>query len=246
MIQLANSADELLAEGKLNPDSINNFSKGAFLETAAASPEVQQLVSEAADKGERITRREVKELADQWTTMTSELLPPEAKQKADEGTISPRHLAPLVKELEKLPESHMNEIYQEVASNPDVDTIKMMTTEARNLSKYIDAASQVQTVKDSGVDVEMALEEALRLDCLNTAADVLKQAQNLEQTVTRLFTTWKRLGTLCDRLYVDTGASSPNLRALLTSLEILSQPTIEVKLDDAGTNRVRLKIMKDE
>ena len=42
LIQLANSADTLLAEGQLDPDSINNFSKRAFVETAKAAPEIQR------------------------------------------------------------------------------------------------------------------------------------------------------------------------------------------------------------
>ncbi|MGL6344323.1 MAG: hypothetical protein ACRC80_34900, partial [Waterburya sp.] len=44
LIQLANSADTLLADGILDPDSINNFSKRAFVETANSAPEIQQLV----------------------------------------------------------------------------------------------------------------------------------------------------------------------------------------------------------
>ncbi|MFN9405685.1 MAG: hypothetical protein ACK579_12270, partial [Dolichospermum sp.] len=55
-IQLANSADTLISDGKLDPDTVNNFSKRAFVETAKAVPEVQQMVSEAAQKGDRITR----------------------------------------------------------------------------------------------------------------------------------------------------------------------------------------------
>lgn len=60
LIQLANSADTLLADGQLDPQSINNFSKRAFVETAKADPEVQRLVSEAAQKGDQITRRDRK------------------------------------------------------------------------------------------------------------------------------------------------------------------------------------------
>src|SRR5512146_993253 len=48
LIELANSADTLLSEGRLSLDAINNFSKRAFVETAKSSPEVQQLVGEAA------------------------------------------------------------------------------------------------------------------------------------------------------------------------------------------------------
>ncbi|MGK7875072.1 MAG: hypothetical protein AB4426_17770 [Xenococcaceae cyanobacterium] len=245
LIQLANSADTLLAEGQLDPDAINNFSKRAFVETAKSAPEVQKLVSEAAKKGDRITRREVKQLSDEWTAMSSELLPEEVKEKAAEGSLPPRHLAPLVKEMEKLPDSHLGAIQKEVAQSPDVDTVKIMTSEAKNLAKYLDAAAQVQTLRQSSIDLEIALEEALGLDCLNTAADLVKQATQLEQTVAKLYTTWKRLGSLSDRLYIETGASNPHLRSLLTCLESLTTEVIEVQLDDAGDRAVRLKIITD-
>ena len=245
LIQLANSADTLLAEGQLDPGSINNFSKRAFVETAKADPEVQKLVSEAAQKGDRITRREVKQLSDEWTAMTSELLPEEVKEKAAAGALPPRHLAPLVKELEKLPDLHLEGITKEVAESPDIDTVKLMTSEARNLAKYLDSAAQVQTIRDGQVDMELALDEAMRLDCVNTAADLVKQATNLEQIVGKLYTTWKRMSNVADRLYVETGASDPHLRSLLNCLESLTNETIEVKLDDGGEKMVRLKIMSE-
>ncbi|BFM40114.1 hypothetical protein [Synechocystis sp. LKSZ1] len=245
LIQLANSADTLLEDGQLDPESINNFSKRAFVETAKAAPEVQKLVSHAAHNGERITRREVKQLADEWTAMSSDLLPDAVKEKATEGSLPPRHLAPLVKELEKLPEGHLLSLQKEVSENPDVDTVKHLTSSARSLSKYLDAAAQVQTLKAYPLDLELALEEALRLDCLGTAADLVKQATQLEQTAAKLFSTWKRLGSLSDRLYVDTGASSPNLRSLLTALENLTQEIIEVQLDESGERSVRLRILQD-
>lgn len=245
LIQLANSADTLMAQGQLDPESIHKFSKNAFVETAKAAPEVQKLVTEAAQSGDRITRREVKQLADRWTTMSSDLLPEEVKAKAAEGSLPTRHLAPLVKELEKLPHSHLTEIQKEIAATPDIDTVKLMTGEARSLAKYLDAAAQVQTLRSGSIDLEMALEEALRLDCLNTAADLVKQATSLEQTVAKLYTTWKRLGSLADRLYVETGASNPHLRSMLTCLETLTNDVIEVNLDEDGDRSVRLKVIGD-
>ena len=245
LIQLANSADTLLAEGVLDPETINNFSKRAFVETAKSDPEVQKLVSEAAQKGDRITRREVKQLSDEWTAMSSDLLPSEVKEKEEEGTLPPRHLAPLVREMEKLPDLHLETIQKEVAENPDIDTVKLLTTDAKNLAKYLDAAAQVQTLKKTPLDLEMALDEAVRLECLNTAADLVKQATQIEQIVGKLYTTWKRLGSLSDRLYVDTGASNPHLRSMLTSLESLSGEVIEVQLDEAGEKTVRLRMMTD-
>lgn len=245
LIQLANSADTLLAEGQLDPDSINNFSKRAFVETAKSAPEIQKLVSDAARQGERITRREVKQLADEWTAMSSDLLPSEVKEKASDGSLPARHLAPLVKELEKLPDTHIDTLRQEIAANPDVDTVKLITSEARSLAKYLDAAAQVQTLRRGNLDIEMALEEALRVDCLNTAADLVKQATQLEQAVAKLYTTWKRLSSLSDRLYVDTGASNPHLRSMLTCLESLTSEVIEVELDEGGQKTVRLRIISD-
>jgi hypothetical protein len=41
LIQLAESADQMLGEGVLEATSVNNFSKRAFMETAQADPEVQ-------------------------------------------------------------------------------------------------------------------------------------------------------------------------------------------------------------
>ena len=245
LIELANSADTLLSEGHLDPTAIRNFSKRAFVETAKSSPEIQQLVTEAAQKGDRITRREVKQLTDEWTAMTSELLPDEVKEKAADRSIPSRFLAPLVKELEKLPDSHISALQVDVATNPTVDTLKQATTDARNLAKYLDAAAQVQAINQSSVDVEMALSEAMRLGCLNTASDLVKQAAQLEQSIAKLYTTWKRLGSLADRLYVDTGASTPNLRSLITCIERLSGEVIEVPLDDMGDRIVRLRILSD-
>ncbi|NET61357.1 MAG: hypothetical protein F6K47_36090 [Symploca sp. SIO2E6] len=245
LIELANSADTLLAEGTLDPDSIRNFSKRAFVETAKSPVEVQQMVSDAAQKGDRITRREVKQLSDEWTAMSSDLIPEEVKERSAEGAMPARYLAPLVKEMEKLPETHLVPLQQEIAASPDVDTIKQVTADARYLAKYLDAAAQVQTISQSSLDMEVALEEALRLQCLNTAADLVKQASVLEQTIAKLYTTWKRLGNLSDRLYVDTGASTPHLRSLLNCIESLTGEIIEVPLDETGEQIIRLKVITE-
>lgn len=246
LIQLANSADTLLEDGNLDPNAINNFSKRAFVETAKADPEIQRLVSEAAQGGDRITRREVKQLTDEYTAMNSDLLPDIVKEKAVDGSLPPRHLAPLVKELEKLPEEQIAEIRKEVEANPDVDTVKQMTSTAKSLSKYLDSAIQVETLRESSVDIEEALSEALRLDCLSITADLVKQATNLEQSVGKLYTLWKKLGSIADRLYVETGASTPSLRSLLSCLEKLTSEVVEVRLDDGGEKMIRLRIMSDE
>lgn len=246
LIELANSADTLIEEGHLDPESINNFSKRAFVETAKSPPEIQQMVTDAAKRGDRITRREVKQLADEWTAMSSDLLPNEVREKAAAGSMPPRYLAPLVKEMEKLPEAHQTAIKKEIAESPDVDTVKQMTSDARNLAKYLDAAAKVQALNESALDMEMALEEALRLECVNVVADLVKQAALLETTVIKLYNTWKRVGNLAERLFVDTGASTPNLRLLLGCLDKISGNAIEVNLSDDGDRTIRVQVLSDD
>ncbi|BAY65902.1 hypothetical protein NIES22_60140 [Calothrix brevissima NIES-22] len=243
-IQLANSADTLLEEGKLDPNAVNNFSKRAFVETSKASPEVQQMVSEAAQKGDRITRREVRQLTDEWTAMSSELLPEPVKIKAADNTLPPRYIAPLVKELEKLPEPHQKYLQKEIAANPDVDTLKQVTNEARYLAKYLKSAAQVQALTQADIDIETALEEAQRVGCLTIAADLVNQASQIEQTIAKLYMTWKRISNLADRLYVDTGASTPNLRSLLSSIEPLGSEIMELQLSGTIEHTIRLQIQE--
>jgi hypothetical protein len=242
-IELANSADTLMEQGELSTKTLNNFTKRAFVETAKAAPEVQQLITEAASRGDKITRREVKQLAEEWTAMSSDLLPEELKEKAASGSMPPRYLAPLVKEMEKLPPIHQQALQKEIADNPDVDNVKELTANARSLSRYLDAGAQVQTINQSTVDLAVALEEALRVGCLPVAAELLKQATNLEQNATKFYMTWKRISSLADRLYVDTGASTPHLRSLLNCLERLSGEIVEIPMDEAGENSIRLRVL---
>jgi hypothetical protein len=243
-IELANSADTLVEGGYLEPEDVNQFSKRAFVETAQAAPEVQQLVSEAARKGDRITRREVRQLSDEWTAMTSDLLPETVKEKAANQTIPTRYIAPLVKQMEKLPPVHQVPIQEAVAENPDVDTLKQVTAEARYLAKYLEAAVQVQALNNESLNLELALEEALRIGCLNSTADLVNQAAQLEQTAVKLYTAWKRINNLLDRLYVDTGASTPHLRSLLSCIDPFANDTIDVQLgsDISSARTIRLKI----
>lgn len=255
LIELANSADDLLEDGILQPEAVNHFSKRAFIETAQAAPEVQQMVSdlvrETQESGsnQRITRREVRQLNDEWTTMSSDLLPRELKEKAASSTIPTRYLTPLVKEMEKLPEVHQTTIQAEIAANPDVDTVKQATTEARYLAKYLSAATQVQTLSQPGLNLELALEEALRIGCLSSTADLVNLAAQLEQSAIKLFTTWKRLNQLSERVYLDSGASTPYLRSLLSYLTPLTQSTIEVNLGDPNSSLsrlIRLQVISDD
>ena len=249
LIDLANSADQMLEDGLIETKDVNRFSKRAFMETAQASPEVQQIVSEAAKRGDQITRKEVKTLSDDWTAMNSDLIPESVREKAADNTIPSRYLAPLVKEMEKLPAAHQQTLKNEIDENPDVDMLKQVTAEAKYLSRYIEAAAQVRTLDTGNIDLELALDEALRVGCLNSAADLVNQATQLEQATVKLYTAWKRMNKLSDRVYVDSGESTPHLRALLGALAPLCSEMIEVQLGEAdspNSRQIRLQMLSDE
>ena len=250
LIELADSADVLLQEGMLEPDDVNRFSKKAFVETAQSPPEVQQLVSDAAHQGDRITRREVRQLSDEWVAMSSDLLPEEVKEKAADNTIPTKYVAPLVKELEKLPESYQTTIREEVAAEPSIDGVKQATSEAKYLAKYLQAATEVQALKsDEGLDLELALEEALRIGCLNSTAEMVNQASQLEQAIAKVYTSWKRLNKLSERVYLDSGASTPNVRAMLDALTPLSGEILQIQLGEANSElskTIRIQMLPEE
>ena len=246
LIEVANSADTLVEGGFLEPEDVRQFSKRAFVETAHSAPEVQQMVSDAARRGDRITRREVRQLSDEWTAMTSDLLPEQLREKAADHTLPTRYLAPLVKEMEKLPESHQITLREAVAESPDVDTVKQVTAEARYLAKYLEGAGRVQALSNESLNLELALEEALRIGCLSATADLVSQAAQMEQLMVKLFLTWKRMNSLSERVYLDSGASTPHLRTLLSCLGHLSSEVIETPLDDMSDLVVRLQVLTED
>ncbi|NJN30663.1 MAG: hypothetical protein HC824_09745 [Synechococcales cyanobacterium RM1_1_8] len=247
LIELASSADALLEQGSIELDSVTQFSKQAFIEMAQSPPEVQVLIGDAARDGKRITKNHVKQVAEEWTAVTSALLPEPIRAKAADNSLPSKYLAPLVKEMEKLPEQHQEAIQAEMADNPDLATVKDMTLSARYLSRYLESAAQVQTINQGAMNLELALEESLRLDCLNLTADLVHQAAQLENAMAKLYTSWKRLGSLSDRLYVESGASTPHLRQLLDVLGAISGDSLSLPMGELATGRtIRIQILPEE
>lgn len=241
-IQLANSADALIVQGNLDESTLKQFSKRAFVETSKAAPEVQQMVTEAARQGDRITRREVNQLAAEYNAMTSDLLPDAVKAAvSDQSSLTPRHLTPLLKELEKLPAEQLEIIQEEIAADPTQDTIKEATREAKDLSTFLDTASRVSAFEEQSIDIHAVSDECLRQDNLTRAAKVSRTALQVQEMTTKLYTAWSKLNEACDRLYADTGANSALTRSMLSALDHANKGAIEIPFGDQG-KRIRLKL----
>ncbi|WP_392349654.1 hypothetical protein [Parasynechococcus sp.] len=246
LIQLAESADDLVGGGMLEQESVNQFSKRAFMETAQAAPEVQVMISEAANEGQEITRKQVRRLTDEFTAATSPLLPEEIRQRTQENLLPSKAVAPLVRELAKLPDEQQDDFRKVLQDEPELDRIKDVTSTARWITKATEAGIAVRAFQQGELNLEKAMQEALRLDALGLLADAVGQAQALEASVLKLHTSWRRLGGLQERLWVESGSSTPYLRDVLTALQSLSGVTMRVSLGElAGGKRVRLQIVEE-
>jgi hypothetical protein len=246
LIQLAESEQGLVGDGLLEPSSVNQFSKRAFLETALAAPEVQVMIAEAANEGQEITRKQVRRLTDDFTSATSPLLPDEIRQRAQENLLPSKVVAPLVRELSKLPELQQEDFRKVLRDEPELDRIKDVTHTARWITKATESGVAVRAFQQGELDLEKAMQEAQRLDALGLLADAVGQAQTLEAAVLKLHTSWRRLGGLHERLWVESGSSTPYLRDVLTALQTLSGATMRVSLGElAGGKRVRLQLVEE-
>jgi hypothetical protein len=246
LIQLADSADNLMEEGLLDESSVNQFSKRAFLETANAGPEVQQLVSEAALAGQQITRQQVRRLSDEVMAATSPLLPEEIRQRTADNLLPPRAVAPLVRELATLPEAQRESLCAELREEPELDRVRDVTHTARWLRRAAEAGQAVRALQREDLNLEKAMVEAQRLDALGVLADAVGQARQLERAVLQLHTSWRRLGMLQERLWLESGSSTPHLRTTVQALQSLSGSTLRVSLGElAGGKRVRLQLVEE-
>ena len=121
-----------------------------------------------------------------------------------------------------------------------------MTSTARWLTKAAEAGMAVRALQHESIDLEKSIQEAQRLDVLGLMADAVAQAQQLEQAVLKLHTSWRRLGGLHERLWVESGSSTPYLRSLLQGLEALSGSNLRVSLGElAGGKRLRLQLVEE-
>ena len=246
LIQLAESAEQMLGEGVLEPSSVNQFSKRAFMETSLAEPEVQLMISEAANEGQEITRKQVRRLADEFTAATSPLLPEEIRERTQQNLLPPKVVAPLVRELSKLPEPQQEDLRKVLRDEPELDRIKDVTHTARWITKATESGEAVRAFQQGELDLEKAMQEAQRLDPLGLLADAVGQAHALESAVLKLHTSWRRLGGLQERLWVESGSSTPYLRDVLSALQSLSGATMRVSLGElAGGKRVRLQLVEE-
>jgi hypothetical protein len=155
-------------------------------------------------------------------------------------------VAPLVRELARLPEPQQEDLRAVLREEPELDRVRDVTNTARWLTRLAEAGVAVRAFQQLDLDLESAIQEALRLDALGILCDAVRQAQQLESAVLKLHTSWRRLNGLQERLWLESGSSTPHLRELITALQSLSGTTMRVSLGElAGGKRLRLQLVEE-
>ena len=104
----------------------------------------------------------------------------------------------------------------------------------------------LRTLQRGDIDLDKATQEAQRIDSLALLADALSQAKTIEATVLRLHTAWRKLGDIHERLWLESGSSTPYLRKVLNALAVLNGSSMKVSLGEiAGGKIIRLQIVEE-
>ena len=153
----------------------------------------------------------------------------------------------MVRELSKLSPIQQEEICETLRENPEIDSVKDMTNTAKWIGKSLDASLSLRAFQNKDLNLDKATQEALRLDSLGILSDAFGQAKTIESSILRFHSAWKRLEGLQERLWVESGSSTPYLRELLDTLQTLTGSSIRVSLGElSGGKRLRLQLVEED
>ena len=115
------------------------------------------------------------------------------------------------------------------------------------LSEFFSLLSlSLRALQREDLNIEKATEEAHRIDALGYLADAFTQAKSIEASVLKFHNAWRRLGDINERIWVESGSSTPYLRDVLNALQSLSGSTMRVSLGEAfGGKKIRLQIVEE-
>lgn len=231
LIQLAGNAEE--AFGDKAEQVADRMTRQAFYLAVDAGQEVRQLVKQQALESETVLKKgDVAAIRNEWDIVTSEILPESVKEKVQNGSLPAPKVAPLVKELNDLPEDLSSQFVEEIAASDgfDADELRQTTKDAKSLNKILDKLPLVACLSDLDKDAVVAetLQESLYIDLVGKVSVGAEQVQKL---AVKLYQSHAKLSKEIDKLYCETGASTPHLRQLLVGLDVLAGETIKIETD---------------
>lgn len=231
LIQLAGNAREAFGD---DAEAVaDKMTRQAFYLALDAGQEVRELIKQQALESEGILKKgDVAAIKNEWDIVTSEVLPESVKEKVQNGSLPAPKVAPLVKELNDLPEDLSSQFVEEIAASDgfDADELRQTTKDAKSLNKILDKLPLVACLSDLDKDAVVAetLQESLYIDLVGKVSVGAEQVQKL---AVKLYQSHAKLSKEIDKLYCETGASTPHLRQLLVGLDVLAGETIKIETD---------------
>jgi hypothetical protein len=231
LIQLAGNAEE--AFGDDAEQVADRMTRQAFYLAVDAGQEVRQLVKQQALESETVLKKgDVAAIRNEWDIVTSEILPESVKEKVQNGSLLAPKVAPLVKELNESPEEFAVLFAEEIAASDgfDADELKEVTKDIKGLNKVLNELPLVTCLANLNNDaiVGEILKESLYIDLVSK---VTTRAEQVQRLATKLYQSHRKLSKEVDRLYCETGASTPHLRRLIAGLDSLAGETIRIETD---------------
>jgi len=236
LIELADHADQFLADHPLGTADLQQFSKAAFISAAKCEPAVQAQVIEQVRRGERVTQRNVEDLQEAWVVTQSPLLPEVVRERVAQSSLPARSAAKAALALADLEEADREILCEALVHHPDLATLRQVAQDAQAIHRSVSDLSRVQVLTEEATARE-ALSEAARLGLLSQTLDMLRWAAKVERSLSQLYTAWQRLGALHDQLNQSTSGHA--LGELLQALQPLTQPTPAI---DVGSLRLTAQI----
>ena len=237
-----------------NPDinvdkAIGILSLSAFLELGRSDIEIQEMVlldttelAKTSLKGP--SQREIKRYQNEYIASQSSLIPETLKDAVNQQKVKNK-LGSLVAEMEQLEQPQLSlvrEELEETANSPDITKdIDNITTSVKSMKKVSDGIDSLNETFDQKVDRDEVIDESYRLEITEVVASAMKTQKSIVELLTKALAAKQKLSNICERIYLETGASTPETRNLLNILEQYTNNVIEIP-GIAGSSGFRVTI----
>ncbi|NER39842.1 MAG: hypothetical protein F6J93_38905 [Oscillatoria sp. SIO1A7] len=153
-----------------------------------------------------------------WTVENSEIVPEHLKGNEVLHPEEVKAIAEVAEKAEALPEQ-FKEHFAAALWEADAQDYKEIARSAKEAFNFMDETQALQFASSENEDfAEGVLGELIRTGVENIGSKLSKAAAKVEKLCAQLFLAHREYQHLSDRLYVETGASTPKTRELLKSL----------------------------
>ena len=228
LMQIAGNAEESFGE---DADIVaGRLTRQAFYLACEAPAEARAIIKEMAmEEGPVLRKGDIRQKIDEWEATTSDILPASIKKRLNDGSLPVAKVAPVVRELQQMPEQLAIHFTEEL-SEPEfvAEELKQVHKDAKNVNKIVEKLPNIPAIPEElneGI-INESLGDSIYIDF---TAKVVSLAEKVQTYATRLYSAHRALSNAVDKLYCETGASHPHLRQMIAGLDTLAGRTVKIE-----------------